>query len=226
VLEDDPARYGGEPRRQIAGRTTQRAEAGGLARYLGGVRGAGPAFGEPRRDGARMAAIRRAAHVPLAALVPDPRTFARGLAPRGEAVVDAVGGAAALKLAYGLAVHLPLTTAVTFPKAEGSAKLHDHAIPADTPVTVRVTHLFHCAVPVAAALICRKLERPRSRWLDWLPWGRKKNPALDELRQAPLAKAHGLLALSSARFATLRAEATLPAQGAAYRYASEEGGAR
>lgn len=219
VLEDDPARYTGEPRGHVApsGEHARGVDWSALGARLGAVYPASTpvAVGAAMADGPRMAAIRHAAYLPLAALVPSPGTFARHLGGSGATVVDALVGSGAAKLGYGLARHLPLTTAVTFPIAPGASELEEGTLPRRSTLTVRVTHLFHCAVPIVATLLCSRLEPPPAERRDEVaPW--------NELQHAPLATAHAELAASSARFVTLQAEATLPSQAAGYRYAGEE----
>ena len=47
-------------------------------------------------------------------------------------------------------------TAVTFPVAPGSATLFDTRVEPGPTVTLRVTHVFACVVPIAAALLCHR----------------------------------------------------------------------
>lgn len=230
ILEDDPARYGGAARRDLlAIGDTDVAWEERLADVLGSgsVPAAESAAGSRiGYGGARMAAIARAAHAPLAAITPEPGRILEWLGLEDPSVARAFGSSPLRRLIHGLRHHLPLTTAVTLPIAPGAAALHESVVPVGAPVTVRVTHLFDCAVPIGAALLCDPIEwRAGLERLGWAGGDSTDDAAFDELRRAPGARDHALLAKADARFAVLRSEATLPAQHAPYRYASERSSA-
>lgn len=224
VLDDDPARYDGAKRLDVRapGRDDGRWDET-LDEQLGGT-GDGSAGGTRRHryGGTRMRAIARAVHVPLAAITPEPQA-ALGELGGSASVGRALGDAPLLRLLYGLHHHAGLTTAITFPAAPGEKQLRDGKLPADEPVTVRVTHLFLCSVPIARRLVCGSLGwNLRARALRSAD--RNLAGILAELAHAPGAALHPALTLSGASFAVLQAEATLPAQVAPYRYRSERKG--
>jgi Flp pilus assembly protein TadG len=178
--------------------------------------------GAPRRrldgDGPRMAAIRSAVHAPLAAIAPDAALLAR---PGPSDVALALGGVAG-RMATGLGGYLATATAVVFPNAAGSAELREDEPTAD-PVVLRVTYLVPCAVPVAGALLCRRLfwdtEAKRLVSHDEDEATRR---ALEDLKRAPGAAGQAALALRRLPMAIMTAEAALPLHAAPYAYAGEQ----
>jgi hypothetical protein len=220
VLDDDPRLYGGT----ACGRLTGKARSDDARAYGDFVRKLGmsedaPVSATPALGGPRMATIVRAVHSVLAAIAPDPEFAQRVLSKEQPASVEqALGSSASSRLAFGLGVYLPIVTAVTFPVAPGSRELNEGLVPHDGNLTLRVTHLVPCAVPIADVLMCQRL-----RWDFWgkrLSAGRsaplETEAALRELRLAPLAKQQFGLALGGMRVLVLQAEATLPAQYASY----------
>ncbi|MDQ3031032.1 MAG: pilus assembly protein [Myxococcota bacterium] len=167
VLDDDPQYYGDEARMQVGGGggAGEGAESG-LLGFLSGVGvsgdagGAGAIFGgSDDESSARMDAIRSAASMPLLAMAPPPGIMVTSA--RNESVMGAIGTIPAGRAAFGLlynqgalAVRLvdgpsSATDQTTF----SAVPLHaEGAIP--TPARVRVTYLFHCAVPLANRLMC------------------------------------------------------------------------
>jgi hypothetical protein len=176
VLDDAPEHYGGAPRGDL--RAGSPGE-GPLTRLPLGGGGAGPSQsatgagllglgGGEAEGGARLVAIGRAAHAPLAVLSPS----ARELLGRAH-LADAVGGGALERLALGALVYAPAMTAVTLHEPGAAPAEHEGASlfsfwqspPADAglsevepgaAVEVRVTFAFPCRVPLAAALLCRR----------------------------------------------------------------------
>ncbi len=231
VLDDDP-RYYGTPRGDLSQRHAKSdvASERALVQRLG-FEHAQQSVMQPAAalDGPRMAAIRRAVHVPLSAITPEPWLAAKLTARFGTvSVADTLGNSPATRLLFGLRSYLPVTTAITFPLAPGSSQLAEGRLSGEDSVTLRVTHVVPCTVPLVSALMCHRL-RWDSRHRVLAPSGedRELSRKLDELRLAPDAAGQRLLALSALSVAVLQAEATLPAQSAPYRYASErKAGAR
>lgn len=226
VLDDDPVHYGNAERRNLlADGTADLAWEQRLAEQVGNTDDAAQPDPMPRHlgyGGVRMAAIGRAAFAVLAAIAPAPGRVFEWLGQEHASVAGALGTGFAGRALHGLTFHAPLTTAVTFPIAPGSTELRMGTLSPDAPVTVRVTHLFDCAVPISAALLCNTLAwNPDRGRLEWLDQAAEDRAAFDELRSAPGARDHSLLALARARFTILRAEATFPAQSAPYLYASQ-----
>lgn len=155
------------------------------------------------QDEARVAPIRDAVHARLAAIVP-PRALAALAGAPGSSVLDALGRAPAERLAQA-PLYLPAVTAITFPRAPGSEALFEERVePVDT-ITVRVTHLATCTIPLVAKIMCSALE----------------DTEVGELERAPAASMLSALARSGIRGVVLQAEANMPLQDAPYRYASQ-----
>lgn len=215
VLEEPPDEHGGAPRGSLSeGRPHSGPEAVLAALDFGfsGAHAARESTGTNGRvgvaglqQGARMTPVRTAAYLPLLIL-----------APNESAVTDS--NAASLKgsLPAAFASRLPFAleytraaTVVTVHSREGAEQLAVEPIGRTAPVTVRVTALFHCGVPLVAALMCRSLGALTG-----------SGALADRLKLAESAEALDDLVVPSARFIALTAEATLPNQGAGY-YASQ-----
>lgn len=224
VLDDDPARYDDAERGNLRAGTD--VDAGG-EKAIGDVVGAederAPDAEQLHYDGARMAAIARAVHVPLAAISPGPTWLLEVLGFTDRSVGRALGYTPLARLLYGLNFHLGLTTAITFPVEPGASKFHKGEVTGDDLITVRVTHLFACSVPIAARLVCGSLRWDAKHRRLASPDGQGTD-AFAELAHAPGASKHALLVLAGAPFALLRAEASLPGQEAPYLYASQRAG--
>jgi TadE-like protein len=223
VLDDDP-RFYGTPRGDIS--EAHGAQDDGFEQAIAERVGADTEGSKepPSLGGPRMAAIRRAVHVPLAAIAPEPWLATKMVLPVGStSLQDVLGNAPSLRLLFALTVYLPATTAVTFPKEPGAKGSQHGHVETDGSVTVRVTHVVPCLVPVVRSLVCQRLT-----W-DFIRGGlavrgeadETTNEALSELSEAPQSGFQWLLALGGVPVKLLRAEATLPAQSAPYRYLSE-----
>lgn len=219
VLDDDPRWYAGA----ACGRITGKSRAGAARGYDDFVRKLGVsqegAAATPALGGPRMTVITQAVHSVLAAIAPEPQLAHRVLGQEQHSSIEqALGSPAASRLLFGLGVYLPIVTAITFPVAPGSRELHEHVLPHDGNLTLRVTHIVACAVPIADALMCQRL-----RWDSWrnrLTTSRaapqETQDALRELRLAPAARGQFGLASGGMRVLVMQAEATLPAQYASY----------
>jgi len=228
AFDDDPCFHGGEPRGVLPMKSRKGAD-GAIERGLtklglagGGTGKIGAAGGH---GGSRLTRVRNAAYLPLATLAPTPQQLAGGVATaalpsptRDESVHAALGDHPAQRIASGFATYNRVASAITFPREPGSKELRNpasDAVGSDELVTVRVTYLFSCNVPVVRELMCDSFLDPRSlggvgqlaRELGHAEW-KWLVPALLSPRN---------------RFVALRAEATLPNQGAAYKYPSELG---
>jgi hypothetical protein len=200
VLDDDPRFYDGSPRGELD---------------------------RPRQDGPRLAAIRRAVHAPLVAITPDPslvRSVLGGVARRDD-VARAVGDASNERFMLAAGSYQRLATALVFPvEPESNVLEHGVVVLADR-ITVRVSYLLPCIVPIVGGSMCQRLdwdeqhERLRGVEHEHVPPDRAR--ALDELVSAPDAFRQVGLARARVPVAVLHAEATMPLQRAPYRYASE-----
>lgn len=230
VLDDDPKRYDGlacgvlSPAQRgagpdLAGKLS--AQLAGLAGGGGVSPGGGAAPTHPAtRGGARLAVIRRAVSRPLTALAPDAAALAGLFVDGGVSSVDTTLGHGNLsRLGVGLGFYNDWVAAVTFPTEPGGEAFHREALP-DAPgeVTVRVTYLQRCGVPLASALMCRSAL---DFALDAVLPGDKARKAEDaaaraELEQVPSRAGLSALLAAGGRYLALRAEVTLPRQRAPY----------
>jgi hypothetical protein len=190
------------------------------------------------RDPSRLNAIRAAVYLPLIAVAPS---FLE-LASAPSSVSAAIDHGALSRLAGGVAYNL-VATAVTFPTAPGAASFRSHDYGPTDDVTVRVTYLFKCEIPIVGAFICDSMvdlatglpltgvaaaagSARRGDWSGAFSAGRAAHErsgrlndqelAIEELKQVEQPRVQDLLMLSGGRFTTIRAEATLPIQGARY----------
>lgn len=238
VLEDDPEKYGGAPRGDLNA-SGGRQDSGALADALRSLVPGGLLPGGSSTGGARLQAIREAVYAPLAALAPAPHVYVQG---RATTLYDAVGGGeggALTRFALGVLVYARAASVVTVRAAPGSTEVLSQVAPR-ADVTVHVTYLQHCAVPIAARLMCnpawdlagygrvvselqrldptrpvesaRILRELRTRFPD----PRRADYLADELARAESPGLLLPLMLGGGRFRVIEAEATLPNQGAAY----------
>jgi len=239
VLEDDPVRYGASPRGHLGAPSADsgpsetlriRAEASSsleeMARAL------------IERDPSRLNAIRAAVYLPLVVVAPS----FWNVASSDSSVRAVIDPGALSRLAGGLTYNL-VATAVTFPMAPGSASFRTHDYGPTDEVTVRVTNLFKCEIPIVNAILCDSMldlwtglpvtaggdaatATARGDWRGARDAVRdaqarkerlkSQEHAMQELKQVELPRVQKLLMLSGGRFTTIRAEATLPIQGARY----------
>jgi len=171
-----------------AGLTDKFGEAGvdmsGQGALGGSGTGSAPGNGGARQSGnggARLNAIRLAAQVTLAPLAPDPQLVATWLGAGasggllGSAGVGVeryslrktgIGESPLLRFVSGLFVYNSAATAINFPRAQGSKELWNAGDDFDgqvvfehkQPVTVRVSYLFPCSVPLVNMIVCRKFD--------------------------------------------------------------------
>jgi hypothetical protein len=233
-------------------------EAPAIQAALNLIGGELPGFEHLRKPGCdRLERIRGAAYLPLSTLSPSYAQLASWFgdllgaedSKSGASVASALD-APWQRIVAGLAYNR-MAAAVTFPEKPGANELHDLADIAFADsgvVTVRVTYLYSCNVPIARDLVCgtlfdmtglpkalhktlSALEKPTLEsvqaayhtWSDDFPdeFAKFKRD-MGELAQAEaFVGILPLLMRPSERFAVLRAEASLPNQGAGYQYASE-----
>lgn len=256
VLDDDPQYYGGEPRMQIqSGTSLDASPEQRLIEVLAptGSSFAGSPFGSGAdTDSARLLAIRSAAAIPLLAIAPPPSLMST--AARHESVMGSIGTIPSSRAAFGVLYHRGALAVrlVDGPASETDVErfepvsLHEEGT-RPTPARVRVTYLFHCAVPLANRLICNdplfialgadgaaavrsahgELTEERIRAIARqreLEERRAEQEALgwSDLPESARAAIVGLhTAGMQARVKVISAEAQLPIHYADYRYASE-----
>jgi len=134
------------------------------------------------RGGPRLRDIRFAVYLPLLAISPSIEQIGGWFGIefdmcnwQNEAKTSlrrAIGRCPALRFATGL-VYNRAAAAVTFPNAPGSDSFVQGALGPQDTVTLRVTYLYPCAVPLVSRFICNSL-------LDLSGLG----PSIGEIRQA------------------------------------------
>jgi hypothetical protein len=220
VLDDDPKYYDQLERGEISGPDSQNTD--DFRQGLGEQLGAPPddESDAPNPGGPRMAAVRTAVHARLATIAPDPWIVGSLLPTSTRSVANALGGHPMSRFWFGMGVYAALSTAIGFPVAPGADDLQEERVAQKDTVSVRVTHVFLCLVPLVSNLMCQ-----RPGWQDdGLALRNADDPTqrgLDELRTAPDAGNQRMLVLARVPIRVLRAEATMAAQPAPYLYQSE-----
>ena len=194
VLDDDPACYGGAPRDTISG-----SGAGGAMPRLLSWLGL-PSSSSVAGQSQRLQDIRDAASMTLLPLAP---VIGRPVGP--SSIHEAIADGGTLQGLDERATYNRGALAVTFPAGRKSTSYRTSFGKQDI-VTVRVTYLFHCAIPLARDVVCQSLQSARS------------GPAASDLAYAEAPSIMNSPTLSGARFVALRAETSLPNQGATYEY--------
>ncbi len=228
ILDDDPARYEGQARRDLqfsntCGKNAPKSVFTNLSQAVGG----GSSLSIPGKEscdgGPRVAAVRSVA---AAAMAP--------YAPAAHKLFNISLGDSQLAGAAGKLMYAAAATAVTFPTAPGATQLATQ-LGENDPVYVRVTHLQICPIPIASLFLCDgflslksslDLEAGNRDVLNGhgSAWRRLRDqkPALAELvAHSPYADYLWLLAGAGMRFRVFQQEAMLPMQGANYPYQSE-----
>jgi hypothetical protein len=195
VLDDDPKYYGGEARGHVASAATRSPSpdpapdsdaVGTLSAFAGGA------------SQSRVEVIRNAAIAPLAAIAPDPAELARWLVG-GEtpSVGLAIGVHPLGRLVAGATVYARGALAVTFPIGPGASQLAGDDLQTEE-VDVRVTYLFHCAVPFVSRFLCD----------DATSLFGSGSQARKELERVPDRTLEAVFVSRGERFKALRADAT------------------
>ena len=178
----------------------------------------------PQQQGARMAPIRFAAYVPLAVLAPvsawlEPQRHEGSL---GDALAVSSRARLVSSLLYNRA-----GAVVTLQAGPAVDELVPEPIGRKAAVTVRVTYLYYCSIPVVRVFACKSLKDlaggipSASQGLFWSGASHDVRTA-EQKRLASIlwyAEDPKLLArldAADARFVVLTGETTLPNQGAAY----------
>lgn len=178
----------------------------------------------PPKDGPRLAAIRAAVHAPLAAITPDP-SLVRALlggGARADDLARAVGEASNDRFLLAAESYVRLATAVVFPAEPNSSVLDHGVVILGDRITVRVSHLVPCSVPIVGPWMCERLgwDRKHARLIAAAATPERAR-ALSELASAPDAFRQVGFSRAHIAVAVLQAEATMPLQHAEYHYRSE-----
>jgi hypothetical protein len=229
VLEDDPKDYADAPRGNLKEGEPRDVNLDGVLASLGldDVR-LPTLFGNKTDDrsqdqrGARMAPIRAAATMPLLLLAPNESAVLIG---GNDSVAGSLPGDFISRLPFSLE-YTSMAAAVTVHTATNTEELASVKIPRNAPITVRVTYLMPCGIPVARGLMCQTLASLlKSSSTDsssvFHALGSEESLLARRLRHAQGVEALKHLVSPAARFVVLTAQTTLPNQGAGYDHKGE-----
>ncbi len=235
VLEDDPTKYAEAPRGNLNDGDPSIGDLDGILESVGfgGVSstmrdvGVAGIFGEMTDDrsgeqrGARMVSIRAATTMPLLLLAPNESAVAVG---GTDSVAGSLPGDFVSRLPFSLA-YTSVASVITVHTATGTEELAAVNVPRNAPITVRVTYLMPCGIPLARILMCQPLAKLLKSSTD-SPSVRAARGSEESVFARRLRHAQGVGALKdlvspSARFIVLTAQTTLPNQGAAYDHKGE-----
>jgi Flp pilus assembly protein TadG len=169
---------------------------------------------------------------------------------RIDSVASSIGSTPWARVVSGYTLFAPAATALTFPAAPMSTRLRppDAAFAAREPITTRISILWPCTVPIARVLICKsflqqlalapeesasirssavrsptglseRIRRVHSGVQGDAAWLAEVLAEAEQAEYPWLWLAY--LVATDEHFVLLRAEATLPSQGAPSQYASE-----
>lgn len=231
VLPDDPYAYEGHTRNRIfQDSSCSEGFVGKLHTLLGKLGSHSMAIPEAGKclGGPRMSAIRFAAIMRMLPFSPNPQSIAPG------ALGDSIRAFGTAGWIAGAAAYSFGATAVTFPEGPGSKKNRASLSWSDNEeeVTVRVTYLAHCGIPIARFFMC---DSSHSLFLgadlDFFPRDFKgKLTAHTRIQSSKATIANNMslgvgspalflaLMASGERFMVLSADATLPLNSAPYTY--------
>ncbi|MBK8169932.1 MAG: pilus assembly protein [Sandaracinaceae bacterium] len=251
VLDDEPENYDDQPRNSVtkpSGGSSSNSEGllSTLTDLLGGGSGgsSGGSSGDSQSTstlgGKRFSAIRSAASLPLLGISPSLQDLTGS-----QTLRSAIGTSNVSRLA-GAFLYNKAAVAVTFPQSPNSGE-YQTTFAYDEDVTVRVTYMFNCAVPIVNRWMCDsylalKTGYPTemlSQLADMISNGATLNeiqafqaayqqrrdrlqaqqPGMEEIEQGAESPNLGyLLMLTGSRFHVLRQEATLPNHAGRYEY--------
>lgn len=231
ILDDDPRHYNGAPRNSVAPWSSRAIDPVTMFNTWLLLP---PAAAFASGDSPRLQDIRAAAAQPLLAVSPS-----LGAVIGDKSVYRAIGGDGSDTVGAGAALYARAAVAVSFPTAPGAASYRT-TFRRDEPVTVRVTYLFHCGVPLVRHLMCESVPSLRAGTSLDAAYGAAEATTPAEvaaavrrlrIRSERIARWHtseldnaeapwliDLTAPAGARYFVMSSEATLPNQGASYSY--------
>jgi hypothetical protein len=165
------------------------------------------------QQGARMAPIRTAAYMPLLVLAPSSgpeRTHPTSLSA-------SLPSNLASQLSFALA-YTESAAVVTLHTERGTEALAPEPISPNANVTVRVSYLYQCNIPVVRVFVCRTLNALTEAGDSTTTTGKRAAELAARMQLAEAPAALDSVAGSAALFYELRGEVTLPNQGAAYEH--------
>ena len=211
VLEEDPTHFDGAKRGNLsAGQPNPEETIEALLSALGQDEASeSPEVPDGPQQGARMTPIRTAAYAPLLALSPHDRAWIEG-----GSVRDGVTSGFVESLRFAL-TYTRAASSISIHDDPGSDRLARDPVEHGEDITVRVSYLFQCSIPLVRSILCK----PLSHWVP-VTDEEEDEQELDEdnhlLAQSELPGELSRVAPDSARFVPLVAEVTLPLQSAGY----------
>lgn len=221
VLEEAPEQYDGAPRGDLLhGAPAPEGSPEALLSALGfdsvGIQAPSAASGLGQ-NGARMQPIRLAAYMALLTLAPDAHV---AKTPEDASVGRSLSATTSSKLRFALSFTrgAAVVTAHASPSQERPAYL---PFALDEVVTIRVSYLYHCGVPLVSRWLCTPYEQLMRKegeggLFDAFDSLIGEVSMRDRLLLAEDPHTLGALVAPGARFKVISAQATLPIQGARY----------
>jgi hypothetical protein len=159
VLDDDPELYAKEERGLVTYHDPNGGSGSSTLKYLqdlGDVLGikmpTNEISGMLNSDaGPRLSAIQQAAYMPLSVLAPTPDTLLK-LFGMGDSGISQVGNGG--RFLMGFLLYDRAAAMITLRDANGFVA---NSVPSDGLVTVRVTYLYFCAIPIVNYFMCDSL---------------------------------------------------------------------
>ncbi|MEO8182063.1 MAG: hypothetical protein ABI895_24780 [Deltaproteobacteria bacterium] len=160
ILEDDPTRFENAGQGEISYHKEGSTSGGSTQQFLQGI-GDVLEVDLPISDvqqmlsseaGPRLAAIQRAAYMPLSTLAPSPAALLQTFGISGDSLGS--GDSNLMQFLVGLLLYNRAAAMVTLRKPDGTVAT---CVGPTEDVTVRVTYLYFCTMPIAASIMCDSL---------------------------------------------------------------------
>ena len=162
VLEDAPSRFDDTAQGEVTYHDTSSRRGNDTLQFLQGI---GDVLGVelPVSDvqrmlsseaGPRLAAIQRAAYMPLSTLAPSPAALLQTFGLSGDSLGS--GNSNLMQFVVGLLLYNRAAAMVTLRKPDGSVA---NCVGPTEDVTVRVTYLYFCTMPIVSTFMCDSLMK-------------------------------------------------------------------
>ena len=166
ILDDDPEKFSGVERGVVTYQEAGSAQGGGGMEQL--LEGIGEVLdihlpmsqlrGLSRSEaGPRLSAIKQAANMPLAVLAPMPGALMRALGMNGDELGEISNST---RFLLGMFLYNRAAAMVTLRDAEGVVLGgENNRVPSTANITVRVTYLYYCGMPIVNYFMCDSLMK-------------------------------------------------------------------
>jgi len=160
VLEDAPSKFDDTAQGEVTYHDPSATSGGSAQQFLqgiGDVLGVQLPLGDVQRllnseAGPRLAAIQRAAYMPLSTLAPSPAALLDTFGISKDSLGS--GNSNLMQFAVGLFLYNRAAAMVTLRKPDGSVA---NCVGPTEDVTVRVTYLYFCTMPIVSSIMCDSL---------------------------------------------------------------------